>query len=302
MTAAQGTRTQLTQIAEVTAGTTPATPEMIEVPFVTHSLRLDKDQVEEQTLYADRLPRNDRHGNRRTLGDISVEMRADDYDFLLESMLFNQFATGVLNNGVTQRFFTLEDGATDISEYRVHRGVSVSQARFSIQPNSNINATFTLIGLTTAANASTPLDATPTAASGSEPFDSFSGTLSDSVGGLASVTSFDITINNGVAPVFVVGSPTAPCLEYGKSIASGTLTFLYQDETFINRFVNEEETSLSIVMAGPSGGTSYTLFLPRVKINGAATEVSGPATRLIQAPFVALRDSTAATQVRITKA
>jgi CheY-like chemotaxis protein len=48
-------------------------------------------------------------------------------------------------------------------------------------------------------------------------------------------------------------------------------------------------------------GLNYTLLMPRIKINGAAVPVAGPTSRLITIPFVALRDSSTGTQLRITR-
>ena len=75
----------------------------------------------------------------------------------------------------------------------------------------------------------------------------------------------------------------------------------YQDAVLINKFLNETESSLQIVLDDRVAGLGYTLLMPRIKINGAAVPVGSPASRLITLPFVALRDSTTGTQLRITR-
>ena len=79
------------------------------------------------------------------------------------------------------------------------------------------------------------------------------------------------------------------------------MTVYYQDKALIDKFLDETESSLSIVLDDRVAGLNYTLLMPRIKINGAAVPVAGPTSRLITIPFVALRDSSTGTQLRITR-
>ena len=297
---AQGSRTQLAYITESTYGTTPATPAMVSLPFVTHSVDLTKTRVQSAEITPDRMPRVDRHGQRTVAGDIAVEMRPADYDFLLEAALFGAFATNVLNTGTTVKSFTLEDGALDIAQFRVFTGCMVNTMQISIAPNQMTTATFGIIGKNMT-QSSTPLDASLTAASANEPFDSFSGAISEGGSTIAYVNSIDFTLNNNLNPTFVLGSVATPQMEFGMSSLEGTMTVFYEDAALITKFLNETESSLSIVLDDRVAGLNYTLLMPRIKINGAAVPVAGPTSRLITIPFVALRDSSTGTQMRITR-
>jgi len=297
---AQGSRTQLAYITESTYGTTPATPAMVSLPFVTHSVDLSKTRVQSAEITPDRMPRVDRHGQRTVAGDIAVEMRPADYDFLLEAALFGAFATNVLNTGTTVKSFTLEDGALDITQFRAFTGCMVNTMQISIAPNQMTTATFGIIGKNMT-QSTTPLDATLTAASNNEPFDSFSGAISEGGSTIAYVNSIDFTLNNNLNPAFALGSTTTPQMEFGMSNLEGTMTVYYQDKALIDKFLDETESSLSIVLDDRVAGLNYTLLMPRIKINGAAVPVAGPTSRLITIPFVALRDSSTGTQLRITR-
>jgi len=297
---AQGSRTQLAYITESTYGTTPATPAMVSLPFVTHSVDLTKTRVQSAEITPDRMPRVDRHGQRTVAGDIAVEMRPADYDFLLEAALFGAFATNVLNTGTTVKSFTLEDGALDITQFRAFTGCMVNTMQISIAPNQMTTATFGIIGKNMTQSA-TPLDASLTAASANEPFDSFSGAISEGGSTIAYVNSIDFTLNNNLNPTFVLGSVATPQMEFGMSSLEGTMTVFYEDAALITKFLNETESSLSIVLDDRVAGLNYTLLMPRIKINGAAVPVASPASRLLTIPFVALRDSSTGTQMRITR-
>lgn len=297
---AQGSRTQLAYIPEVTYGTTPASPAMVSLPFVTHSVDLSKTRVQSAEITPDRMPRVDRHGQRTVTGDITVEMRPADYDFLLEDALFGTFTTNVLNTGTTVSSFTLEDGALDITQYRAFTGCMVNTMQMSIAPNQMTTATFGIIGKNMT-QGTTPLDASLTAASNNEPFDSFSGTITEGGSAIAYVNSIDFTLNNNLNPTFALGAVSTPQMEFGMSSLEGTMTVFYQDKILIDKFLNETESSLSIVLDDRVAGLNYTLLMPRIKINGAAVPVGSPTSRLITIPFVALRDSSTGTQLRITR-
>jgi hypothetical protein len=297
---AQGSRTQLAYVAESTYGTTPATPAMVSLPFVTHSVDLTKTRVQSAEITPDRMPRVDRHGQRTVTGDISVEMRPADYDFLLEDALFGTFTSNVLNTGTTVSSFTLEDGALDITQFRAFSGCMVNTMQISIAPNQMTTATFGVIGKNMTQSA-TPLDASVTAASNNEPFDSFSGVIEEGGSAIAYVNSIDFTLNNNLNPTFALGAVSTPQMEFGMSTLEGTMTVFYQDAALITKFLNETESSLEIILDDRVAGKNYTLLMPRIKINGAAVPVASPASRLLTIPFVALRDSTTGTQLRITR-
>ena len=305
MAFSQGSRAGLSYVVESTFGTTPNTPSLIQLPYTTHSLNLTKERVTGNDIQPDRMPRVDRHGNRSVAGDIVVDLRKGDYDAFLESAFFNTFSTNVLKVGTTPKFFSIEDAATDITQFRLFTGMAVSSLAVSIRPNQMVTGTFSMVGKNmTIGNSS--VDAVKTASSGNAPFDAYSGALSigDAGGSLTSaaiVTGIDFTINNALAPTFVVGSSSTPQLEYGMATVEGTITAYFEDAALINRFLNETETALQVSVDDPTGSSDYTWLFPRVKINGADVPVDNPTSRIVTLPFVALYDTTEATNLKLTR-
>jgi len=301
----QGSRAGLSYVPEVTFGTTPATPALVQLPYTTHTLNLTKERVTGNDIQPDRMVRVDRHGNRSVAGDIVADLRKGDYDLFLESAFFNTFATNVLKVGTTPKFFSIEDAATDIAQFRLFTGMSVSSLAVSIRPNQMVTGTFSMVGKDMTISG-TSVDAVKTAASVNQPFDSYSGALSIGTAGgtltaAAIVTGIDFTINNALAPTFVVGSSSTPQLEYGMATVEGTITAYFEDASLINRFIAETATGLQVVVDDPTGLSDYTWLFPRVKINGADVPVDNPASRIITMPFVALYDTTEATNIKLTR-
>jgi len=302
MAFSQGSRSSLAYIAETAFGTTPSSPTLAYLPFNTHSLDLSKDRVEGNEIQADRMTRVDRHGNKQAGGSLEVDLRKGDFDELMESAMFSTFATDVLKVGTTPKYFSIEDAANDISQFRLFTGMAVSGMSVSIAPNQMVTGTFDMVGKTmTQAATTASTGGTPTAATTNAPFDSYSGTISDGGSAVSIVTSIDFSVSNSLAPTFVVGSDSAQALEYGRAVVEGTMTVYYEDATLINKFINETESAIEVSVDDPTGSNPYTFLFPRVKYNGASVPLSNPQSRLITLPFVALYDSTEDTNLKITR-
>ena len=299
MAFAQGSRTRLA-IGEQADFTTDAAAMKI-LPYNSHSLDLTKARVASSEINSDRMPRVDRHGNREVSGDIVGELRSEDFDLLIESALFSDFAAGTgnrtISNGVTPKFLTVEDGALDIAQYRKFQSLAVTSMNISAGPNAMIMGTFGMVGRNLVQSGSELHD--PSAVTGGEPWDSYSGAITEGGSTIALITALDFTLTNSFGPTFVLGSAVTPQLEYGNSIVEGTMTAYYEDAVLINKFLNETESALTIEFDDPTSGGAYTFSFPRTKLNGASVPVGSPQSRLISIPFIALYDSSAGHQLEI---
>ena len=304
MAFAQGSRSSLSFITESTFGTTP-TGNFTNLPFSTHSLNLTKDVLAGTDIQADRMARVNRQGNRQVGGDIVVDLRDGDFDLLLESAMLSAFpATGtqIIDVGTTPKFFSIEDYAADVDQARLFTGMSVSSMAISLAPNQMVATTFSMVGKDMTLGQT---QKTQDAASGAAPFDAYSGDISigtvGSPSAVAIVTALDFTLNNSYEATFVIGDDSAPSLEAGRAEIEGTLTAYFQDADLINRFINETETAIRVSVDNPTSSAPYVFDFPRVKINSADVGVDGPTSRMITMSFVALRDSTTGTSLRITR-
>ena len=300
MAFSQGSRSSLSFITETTFGTTPS-GNFTNLPFSTHSLNLTKDRVSGNDIQSDRMPRVDRHGNRSVAGDIVVDLRDGDYDAFLEAAMLGTFTTDELKVGTTPKFFSIEDYAADIDQARLFTGCTVNTMAVSLAPNQMVAATFGLVGKDMTIGAT---EKTQDAASGAAPFDAYSGDLKiadtgSSLAASAIVTGIDFTLTNSFAPTFVIGDDSAPQLEVGRAEVEGTLTAYFEDAALINRFLNETKTALEVSVG--DGTNDLTFLFPRLKVNSADVGVDGPTSRIVNLSFVALRDTTEETNLKITR-
>lgn len=303
MAFAQGSRSRLAFGVESTFGS--AASSYTNLPFNTHSLNLSKERVAGNEIQPDRMPRVDRHGNKSVAGDVAVDLRDTAYDSLIESAMLSAFSTGVIKVGTTPKFLTLEDYAADIDQARLFTGCSVSTMSVSMAPNQMVSATFGMVGKDMTISGT---EKTVAAGGVGEPFDAYSGALKvadvDGIGAasaLSIITSVDFTVTNSFSPTFVVGSDSAPALEFGRAEVEGTVTAYFEDLALVNRFLNETESAIEVSVADPSANTMTFLF-PRVKFNAADIPVDGPSSRVVTLPFVALYDDTELTNLKITTA
>lgn len=298
MAFAQGSRSSLSYIVESTFGTTPA-GNFQNLPFTTHSLNMTKERVAGTDIQADRMSRVDRHGNRQVVGDITADLRDTDFDDLLESAMLNTWSANVLKVGTVPKYFSIEDYAADIDQARLFTGCSVNTLSVALAPNAMVTGTFGIVGKDMTISAT---EKTQDAATGAAPFDAYSGDLEIGGSVAAIVTAMDFTLTNGFAPTFVVGDDSAPSLEVGDAVVEGSISAYFEDASLLNRFINETETSLKVTV-GDNESTPNTMefFFPRCKINSADVGVDGPTSRVISLAFVALRDETEATNLRITR-
>ena len=306
MSFAQGSRSGLSYKKETTFGTTP-TGSFKALPYNTHSLNLSKDRVQGNEIQPDRMLRVDRHGNRQSAGDIIVDLRAGDFDELLEGAMFSTWDSSpvgpdILKVGTTPQYFSIEDAAQDIGQYRLFTGQAVSSMGVSIAPNQMVTTTFGMVGKDMTVSGS---GRTVTAASSNQPFDAYSGDFA--IGNVGSstvkaiVTAIDFTLDNSISPTFVVGDDSTPQLEYGMAAVEGTITAYFEDLDLVNRFINETESEMIVSVNDPTGTNLYTFGFPRIKVNGADIPVDGPTSRVITMPFVAIYDSTMGTNFYIER-
>lgn len=304
MAFAQGARSGLSYIPEVTFGVTPATGSMVTIPYTGSSLNLTKEQITSSALTPDRMIRNDRHGNKQVAGDISLEFAPEIFDAFLESAFMNAWDTGVLKVGTDLKTFSVEDALNDVDVYRMFTGVTVGSLNLSVAPNQMALATLNLVGKD-AVITSTSSKPTKVSVPTVSPFDSCSGNIKvGNAGGVltdvATITSVELNINNDVSPAFVVGSCSTEQLEYGMATVSGTVSAYVENQDLYDRFVNETETAIEFTLENDAG-LSYTFLIPRAKFNSGDMPVSGPKSRIMTVNFSAIYDSATNTVLQLTK-
>ena len=306
MTNSTGAQHEADYVAEVTFGTTPATPTMTPIRHNSLSLALTKDSLQSDELRADRQIADFRHGNKQVSGDIASELTYGAFDDLLAAALGGTWATGVpsagtdqLKVGETLTSFTVRRHFSDISLYEVFTGVRFSGLSISIQPNQIATISLSCNGkdMTT----SNIAGATQNAANTNTPFSGHeAGTIKEGGTTYAGITGIELSLENGLESAFELGSDTTGEHIIGRSNVTGTVTAYFSDQTLMNKFINETESSIEFTMTDPAGNT-LRFVIPRVKYTGGQPDVSGEGGVLLSMPFQALYDTTTSTNFFIER-
>lgn len=289
----------LRYVPEVTWGTTPATPAMVDLRHTSCSLVLSKDSFESQELRNDRQITDLRVGAQKIQGDIAFELSYGEFDPFLEAALFGAWNTDVLKAGTTAKFFTIERAFSDIGVYGAFTGCMVASMALSLKPNAIVTGSFNLIGKG-ATYSGTPLDASTTPSQTNPALDAFSGSIKEGGSAIAVVTGIDLQVENGLEAVYVVGSNVAAAVVPGRCKVTGTVSAYFENQTLLNKFINETASDIEVTL-GNGTAKSYKILLPEVRYAGADNPVSGEGPVVLSMPFQAVYDTTEATSLKITR-
>lgn len=297
---ADGAQHSLAYVAETTYGTTPATPAFKPLPHTGTTLGASKDVVQSEKLRSDRQVEDERHGNVSVSGDVNTELEYEAFDDILEAVLGGTWTSDVLKVGNTRRSFTVERKFGDIGQYQRFKGCEFNSLSLSVAPNSMVTTTIGVIGQDLSLGTSEITGATYAADSTNKPFDSFIGYIQEGGTTIGTVTSLEMTLDNGIEPLFAIGSKFSERPTIQRSMLTGTVTTYFRNSTLLQKFLNETESSIRLVLEDLDGN-SYTFDLPRLKYNSGQTDVSGPGAVTVPMEFKALLDDTEETQFKITR-
>ena len=302
MAIANGAQHSIHFVSEATYGTTPTTPSFKPFAHTGTSLAMTKDGLESEKLRGDRQVEDFRHGNQSISGDISSELEYGDLDDIIQAVLCGTWAADVLKAGVTRRSFTVERKFADLATPEFHRytGCEFNSFALSVSPNAIVTATFGIIGKGLTLATSAVAGSTYATPSDVQPFDSFTGSITEGGSAIAVVTSIEFTLENGLEPLFAVGSVTTNRPSIGKSRLSGTMTTYFESKTLYEKFINETSSAIELTLLDVDGN-EYIFSFPNIKYNSGQPDVSGEGAVTISMDFIALYDSSDESQIVITR-
>ena len=287
---------ELSYIPEVTYGTTPAsTPAFQPIPITGTNIALSKGTIESGIIRPNRQVSDVRHGNRQVGGDINCELVYGAFDAFLEALLCGTWTSDVLVPGTTQRSFSilrkyLEVAASGVGyPFHLYKGVEINKLALSFAPESFIKADFGIFGRELALANAVPSGATFEDISTAKPFDNFSGTVLVDGSAVGHVTEIQLTIDNGIAPRFVLFDDKTIAPKIGKCRVTGNLNLFFQDSSFLSAFNAGNNRSLEFTVTDP-GNNSYNFVLPNILGTSSQADVQGESDVMTPFPFTALYD------------
>ncbi len=189
--------------------------------------------------------------------------------------------------GHTDDSYTVEEWNPDTTISRVFLGQQVNTLTLGIQPNSMATIELGFLGKDAEPPKNTAYFTTPTAVSQSSVYSAPDGFLF--VNGVANgvVTGLNLTIENNVTQVPVIGSNSIGGKSRGKVMVSLDGSAIFDNNNILGYFDAETEVSLTYVLMSLDNTDAFSIHLPRVKI-GSATVSDGEETLILSFSGVAL--------------
>ena len=221
-------------------------PSFKPLPHTGTTLAITKDAVESEKLRGDRQVEDFRHGNKTVGGDITAELEYAAFDDFLEAALCGTWAADVLKAGTTRRSFSIQRKFADLAtpEFHTYKGCEINTLSLSVSPNAMVGTTFGVIGKDLALATAAITGSTFAADAGEVPFDSFTGSITEGGSSIATVTAIEMTLENGIEPLFSVGSQTTNRPAIGRSRLTGTLTTYFESKTLYEKSLTKHQAVL----------------------------------------------------------
>ena len=303
---ADGSRHSLFAVEETVSNTTPSSPALDTVRITGTTLGLAKDSLESGEIRSDRQIADFRLGANQVSGDINFELSYGSLDQFLEAVLCSAdwatdtpiAGTDQLKAGSERRTFSFIRYFADILDkpYFIYTGCELTSLKLNIAANAMITGSFGVIGRghTLAADLSGLGTPTYNAVSTTSSLDSFTGTLNEGGSPIAVITEVNFTLENGIAPRFVVGSADGISPSIGRSNLKGNISAFFENVTLIEKFINGTESEMDLTLPD-AAGNEQKIIVPRIVYTGGQPDVEGEGPVLVNMPFQAILDSTEST-------
>lgn len=190
--------------------------------------------------------------------------------------------------GQTDDTFTAEEWFSDISLSRTFLGLRVNTMNVNATPDSMVTLSFDLLGKDAETPTGSRYFASPSAVPAEGTMSSASNLSLGLLGGVKTckINSLQITLNNNVTQEPTIFCPAIGGSSRGKVMVSGSVTALIEDDTYLELFDQETETTFHAIFAAQDGEV-VSFFMPRFKINSASVD-DGEKVLIVTANFEAL--------------
>lgn len=190
--------------------------------------------------------------------------------------------------GHTNKYYTIEQWYSDISQSESFVDCKVNTAAVNITPDGMATVSFGMLGRNMDIDSSQYFTS-PTAATTSGVTAGANGLLMVDGVTVGNVTGISFDVNGNMSTKEVVGSNVTPDVFAGSVTVSGQLTILFEDATYTNMFANETEASVVIALTTDNTASAdfIAFTMPRIKAGGNSKD-DGQQGLTQTVPFTAL--------------
>lgn len=160
-----------------------------------------------------------------------------------------------------------------IEKYMLTRGVEMSGFNFEVAVNANVTGAFPIIGRSQELLDNPPTGSTFNPEPTGRVFSGVDGKVLVDGAVEALVTSATVTNDNAASPQYELGNKSVSFVEIGRAANTVSLSAFMADFDLHQRFLDETETEIQIVLNGPSGAMSFSY--PKVFLTASTPDIAG---------------------------
>lgn len=302
----RGSTAQVTVIKEVTSGTTPPTPVMLEIPLVSFTPTSSNTVMASDAIRGH--PFRDQISAGRLVHEfgIEAEIAGATHDPLFETFM---------GGAITSKSVKFLDALLSLSiEEKVNTGV-FNQFTYSVLSSMSISAsaddtapvkmTFNGLARAAALDAAATLATSVTPAAGTQPF-TFIGCAVTIAGNITPVGSGTLNFERQVDPLMLLGSPLPREYVPGEATLTGTITVPYDTTGFglgatHSGILTNFTDAAQVWTFGNNGATVFRRFtIPKTNYTSLGRPLNSRGMRMQEVNFEAKYDSTSATVATMT--
>lgn len=296
---------QLAYITESTYGTTPATPTFLVARTTGENLVPNINTVQSNEIRSDRNISDLIQVGQNAGGTVDFELSYGSFDDWLESLLYNTWSSDVLENGDTEKSFTIEKlfeaGATD--QYHRFTGCIANSMSLQMSVNEIVTGSFEFISKGMSSAQAAIASSSYTAANTNEVINAAANFASLAVTGVTSpeLTSLSLNITNNLRQQQVLGSLDARGIGKGTFTVTGEMMAYFENEELFELFLDGNGADLAFTLGGASS-SNYDFSIPNLKFNSGQVIAGGQNQDVMaQMTFTGLYDATLGATLEITR-
>jgi hypothetical protein len=212
-----------------------------------------------------------------------------------------------LTNGTTQSSLSIERNNADLTLFSLFRGMTPARLSLNLTPGQILTGSVSFMGKDAAATAGTSgMPGTAVASLTNGVYNSVSNVFNVLENGSALtntyVRSLTVNVDNSLRGQAAIGTLGNVGIGAGQSVITGQMELYFADSTYLNKFVNNTASSLSVRVSQSSTGIGYVLTFPNIKYSDGATPTPGANQDVtLSLPFQALRDTTTGYQMLLDR-
>lgn len=257
-------------------GVLPENPVFMPLPHVATDIGLKKALMLSQEARADRQLVGMNLGVNTVSGSLSSEIRFGAFDTLLEGVFDGAWVNGYLRPGVVRRSYSILRHFEDLSEgkkFILIKGIEFKGLKIKINAKKLVAATFQMIGQSLVLIEDVPEGSTFLDVQENEQMDGFSGYVKEGGEAIGVVSELEFSLDKKMNPRFVICDKNTIKPGLHGSSCKGSMTAFFEDSVLLEKFINEQASSLETQIG--SSSESYTFGFQTIRYSGGKVDASG---------------------------